>query len=71
MASLPCLWLMQVGSENNNVIFIRNFTIQRGCSQIQWADAYYRKDIGWKDVARLKGARAFGRQAEQPETDDL
>eukprot|EP00983_Pelagomonas_calceolata_P013753 441022-Pelagomonas_calceolata.AAC.1 len=43
----------------------------QGCSQIQWADAYYRKDIGWKDVARLKGARAFGRQAEQPETDDL
>eukprot|EP00200_Dunaliella_tertiolecta_P004333 CAMPEP_0202353260 /NCGR_PEP_ID=MMETSP1126-20121109/9099_1 /ASSEMBLY_ACC=CAM_ASM_000457 /TAXON_ID=3047 /ORGANISM="Dunaliella tertiolecta, Strain CCMP1320" /LENGTH=470 /DNA_ID=CAMNT_0048945587 /DNA_START=40 /DNA_END=1452 /DNA_ORIENTATION=+ len=29
----------------------------KGCSQIQWADAYYRKDIGWKDVARLKGAR--------------
>ena len=27
----------------------------QGCAQIEWADAYYRRDIGWKGVARLKG----------------
>ncbi len=26
----------------------------QGVAQVQWDDAYYRKDIGWRAVARLK-----------------